>query len=618
MISLVIMKFLILGLFASLCNSFVLPVKANRRVTLKKANSQPEKEFWTISDLYRNIKENKVEVAAFLNDGSKIKVSDKNGYSHVINTMPNNVVSLEDLLSKNNVRYDIIPSVPPLLGFLSNVLPTLIGLGFLTLLLRSMAMSSESPFSKIGGDSEVDLNPETGISFDDVAGCDESKLELREVVDFLKYPENFTDIGAISPRGVLLEGPPGTGKTLLARAVAGEAGVPFISASGSQFVEMFVGVGAARVRKLFQQAKENAPCIIFIDEIDSIGKSRSTSGMVGGNDEREQTLNQILAEMDGFDGNSGIIVLAATNRGDILDSALLRPGRFDRRVPVELPSKKGREEILKIHAKGKKLNSTINLSEIAARTIGFSGASLKNLINEAAIVAVRRGKKEIGLDDLDYSIDRVTVGLQKPIGNNVRKELVAYHEAGHAVMAALTPEYDSVTKVTIIPRTNGAGGFTLFTPSEERVETGLYSQKYLKSQLCVALGGRVAEELIFGEDEITTGASGDLQKVKSLARIMITQWGFRNETNQQDFPIAWDDSDISASTQEKIDYEISRVVKHAYDTCKKTLKDNKEILKMVADELIQAETISGEFVYKLITNTGNKLTEKNDNIRGLN
>ena len=587
------MKVFIIGILLNLSTCFT-TLKKKKQPVLRSVNSNI-KEFWTISDLYKNIKENKVEIAAFLDDGSKIKVLDKTGYSHVINTMPNNVESLEKLLSKYNIRYDIIPSMSPLFRFITNTLPpVLVGL-FLLSMLRS-----QSPISNLNGDQKsIDLKQNIEVTFDDVAGCDESKLELKEVVDFLKYPENFTSIGAVSPKGILLEGPPGTGKTLLARAVAGEAGVPFISASGSQFVEMFVGVGASRVRKLFKDAKDNSPCIIFIDEIDSIGKRR-TNELVGGNDERDQTLNQILAEMDGFHGNSGIIILAATNRADILDDALLRPGRFDRRIPVTLPSKKGREAILNIHAKGKRLNDSVDLGEIASRTIGFSGASLKNVMNEAAIVAVRRGKKSIGPDELDYSIDRVTVGIQKPIGENVRKELVAYHEAGHAVMAALTSDYDNVTKVTIIPRTNGAGGFTLFTPSEERIETGLYSQKYLKSQLCVALGGRVAEELIFGEDEVTTGASGDLQKVKNLARRMITEWGFRNETNQEDFPIAWDNTETSCSKQTQIDNEISNIVKHAYDTCKRTLTDNIEILKMVAEELMEFETISGKVVSDIV------------------
>merc|ERR1719353_1326019 len=358
--------------------------------------------------------------------------------------------------------------------------------------------------------SKIEMEPQTGVTFDDVAGCDASKLELEEVVDFLSNPEKYDKVGAQSPRGVMLEGPPGTGKTLLARAVAGEAGVPFISCSGSEFVEMFVGVGASRIRSLFADAKKNAPCIIFIDEIDAIGRQRSSGGMnMGGNDEREQTLNQILTEMDGFQGNTGVIVIAATNRADVLDNALLRPGRFDRRVPVDLPDKAGRIEILKVHIRDKPLAADVDLDAIASRAIGFSGAQLQNLMNEAAIVAARRDKEVITFDEIDYALDRLTVGMQKTTGtsNKDRQKLVAYHEAGHAVMAALIPDYDTVAKVTIIPRTNGAGGFTLFTPSDDRLDSGMYSMKYLKAQLSVALGGRVAEELVFGTENVTTGAS---------------------------------------------------------------------------------------------------------------
>merc|ERR1719324_1723218 len=369
--------------------------------------------------------------------------------------------------------------------------------------------------------SKIEMEPQTGVTFDDVAGCDASKLELEEVVDFLSNPEKYDKVGAQSPRGVMLEGPPGTGKTLLARAVAGEAGVPFISCSGSEFVEMFVGVGASRIRSLFADAKKNAPCIIFIDEIDAIGRQRSSGGGFASNDEREQTLNQILTEMDGFSGNTGVIVIAATNRADILDNALLRPGRFDRRVPVDLPDKAGRVEILKVHCRDKPLAPDVDLEAIASRAIGFSGASLQNLMNEAAIVAARREKEVITFDEIDFAIDRLQVGMQKPSTQGFqnkdaarkRQEVVAWHEAGHAVMAALTPGYDGVAKVTIIPRTNGAGGFTLFTPSEDRMESGLYSYKFLKSQLSVALGGRVAEELAVGREDVTTGASNDLQQV---------------------------------------------------------------------------------------------------------
>merc|ERR1719181_960511 len=420
---------------------------------------------------------------------------------------------------------------------IGNLLFPLVFLGGLFLLNRRGGMGGGmggpgGPMNMLNPQSKIQMEPKTGVTFDDVAGCDASKLELTEIVDFLKFPEKFTKLGAQTPRGVLLEGPPGTGKTLLARAVAGEAGVPFISTSGSEFVEMFVGVGASRIRNLFGDAKKNAPCIVFIDEIDAIGRQRSGGGGFATNDEREQTLNQILTEMDGFQGNTGVIVIAATNRADVLDNALVRPGRFDRRVPVDLPDVKGRTEILKVHVRGKPLAKDFDLGIVAKRTTGFSGASLANLMNEAAIVAARNGKTEITYEEVDYAIDRIQVGMVKSTGTNFpnRQKLVAYHEAGHAVMGLLSPDYDMVTKVTIIPRSNGAGGFTLFTPPEERLSSGMYSKRYLQGNLAVALGGRVAEELVFGPEEVTTGASNDLQQVRNIARRMVTQWGYSKET----------------------------------------------------------------------------------------
>merc|ERR1719450_747744 len=403
--------------------------------------------------------------------------------------------------------------------------------------------------------SKIEMEPQTGVTFEDVAGCEASKKELTEVVDFLKFPEKFTRVGAKSPRGVLLEGPPGTGKTLLARACAGEAGVPFISTSGSEFVEMFVGVGASRIRNLFGEAKKNAPAIIFIDEIDAIGRQHSGGGGMATNDEREQTLNQILTEMDGFSGNSGVIVIAATNRGDILDSALLRPGRFDRRVPVDLPDKSGRAEILKVHIRGKPLAPDVDVDSIAGRTIGFSGAQLQNLMNEAAIVAARRSKEVITFDEIDFALDRLTVGMQKTTGTNNkdRQKLVAYHEAGHAIMAALTPDYDTVSKVTIIPRTNGADGFTLFTPSEDRLDSGMYSMKYLKAQLAVALGGRIAEELVYGTEEATT-----------------------------------------------IDDEVKLLTQEAYDVCYKTLSENRPLMDELVKRLLDSETVDASELQSLV------------------
>merc|ERR550514_1534473 len=377
-------------------------------------------------------------------------------------------------------------------------------------------------------------------------------------------------------------------------------GVPFVSASGSEFVEMFVGVGASRVRDLFSQAKKNAPCIVFIDEIDAVGRARSSGGGGmggGGNDEREQTLNQILTEMDGFEGNQGVIVIAATNRADVLDSALLRPGRFDRRVPVDLPDMKGREDILKVHIRGKPLSNEVSLGIIAKRTIGFSGAQLANLMNEAAIVAARRDKTEISYSEIDYAIDRLTVGMEKTTGMKFkgRQKLVAYHEAGHAVMGALTPDYDLVTKVTIIPRSNGAGGFTLFTPPEERLDSGMYSMRYLESQLAVALGGRVAEEIVFGIEEVTTGASNDLQQVRNIARRMVAQWGFSKDA-MGNAPVAWETPNgnglmnakaASAETEKEIDDQVKALVKTAYDTTMKTLTENRAFLDGMAKRLVE-------------------------------
>jgi cell division protease FtsH len=367
---------------------------------------------------------------------------------------------------------------------------------------------------------------------------------------------------------------------------------------------MFVGVGASRVRDLFSQAKKNAPCIVFIDEIDAIGGARAGGGgggpQMGGNDEREQTLNQILTEMDGFDGNSGVIVLAATNRADTLDSALIRPGRFDRRVPVGLPDVKGRREILNVHIRGKPLAEDVDLDVIAKRTIGFSGASLANLMNEAAIVAARNKKTEISYEEIDYAIDRTTVGMAKKTGTSFpdRQRLVANHEAGHAVMGLLERDYSMVTKVTIIPRSNGAGGFTLFTPTEEQLESGMYSKRYLESQLAVALGGRCAEEIIYGVDEVTTGASNDLQQVRQIARQMVAQWGFAMDALGE-APVAWETGQeqlgsaraASADTEAKLDVEVQKLVQAAYDHTMTTLKENKALLDYMTERLIKEETI---------------------------
>jgi cell division protease FtsH len=498
---------------------------------------------WSYSDFLEAIDNDKVDVVTFSDDGRRLAATDVDGVVRAVNIIGDK--NLVPMLEKHNVRFNVLPRPQPNIAFdlLGSLAFPAILLGGLFLLSRNQQGPmgpGQTPFNMGQSKSKLQLEPETGVSFDDVAGCDSAKQELFEVVEFLKNPAKFAKVGAKIPRGVIMEGPPGTGKTLLARAVAGEAGTPFISASGSEFVEMFVGVGASRVRDLFSQAKKNAPCIIFIDEIDAIGRQRAGSGQgMGGNDEREQTLNQILTEMDGFEGNLGVIVIAATNRADVLDAALTRPGRFDRRVPVDLPDAAGRVEILKVHCKGKPLAADVSLGNIAKRTIGFSGAGLANLMNEAAIYAARRDKKEITYLEVDSALDRLTVGLAKSttLMSPARQELVAYHEAGHAVMGALTPGHDLVGKVTIVPRTNGAGGFTLFLPNEDRMESGLYSRRFLEGSLAVALGGTVAEEIVYGSDEVTTGASNDLQQVRNIARRMVAQWGYAKDDLA---PIAWE------------------------------------------------------------------------------
>jgi cell division protease FtsH len=458
--------------------------------------------------------------------------------------------------------------------------------------------------------ARVQMEPQTQVTFNDVAGIEGAKLELTEVVDFLKNPDRFTAVGAKIPKGVLLVGPPGTGKTLLAKAVAGEAGVPFFSISGSEFVEMFVGVGASRVRDLFEQAKKNAPCIVFIDEIDAVGRQRG-AGLGGGNDEREQTLNQLLTEMDGFEGNTGIIIVAATNRPDVLDSALMRPGRFDRQVVVDRPDYSGRLQILGVHARGKTLSKDVDLDRVARRTPGFTGADLANLLNEAAIMAARRQLTEISMDEVNDAIERVMAGPEKKdrVMSERRKRLVAYHEAGHALVGALMPDYDAVQKISIIPRGN-AGGLTFFTPSEERMESGLYSRSYLQNQMAVALGGRVAEEIVYGEDEVTTGASNDLQQVARVARQMVTRFGMSDKLG----PVALGRSqggmflgrdigaerDFSEDTAATIDEEVSDLVAVAYKRATDVLTSNRAVLDELADLLVEQETVDAEQLQELL------------------
>ena len=452
----------------------------------------------------------------------------------------------------------------------------------------SGGMGMPNPFGK---STEFTMDQEVETRFTDVEGIDSAKEELEEIVDFLKKPERYFGSGAKIPRGALLAGAPGTGKTLLARAIAGESNVPFIQCSAANFVEMFVGVGAKRVRELFEQARANQPCIVFIDEIDAVGKKRSAGGMPS-NDEREQTINQLLTEMDGFDNETGIVVIAATNRVDILDDALLRPGRFDRKIQVTLPSVQGRRKILGVHARDKTLDDTVDLANIAKQTTGFSGADLANLLNECAIRAVRDGNGIITNDIVENVYQRVVVGAKGDVKFSLRKkELVAYHEAGHAIMGVLVPNYDTVRKVSIIPR-GAAGGITFFQPSEENADSAMYTKEYLLSQIKVALGGRAAEEIIYGKDKVTTGASSDYAMVYQIAREMVTTYGLGR--------YKFDYRNMSSDSAALVDDEIDEIVCDCYDDTIQTLKTNMYQLECLKEKLIEEEIVDGEKVYELL------------------
>ncbi|XP_023912746.1 ATP-dependent zinc metalloprotease FTSH 6, chloroplastic [Quercus suber] len=491
---------------------------------------------------------------------------------------------------------------PAILDLLGNLAFPLILLG--SLLLRTSSTNTPGgpnlPFGLGRSKAKFQMEPNTGVTFDDVAGVDEAKQDFEEIVEFLKTPEKFTAVGAKIPKGVLLVGPPGTGKTLLAKAIAGEAGVPFFSLSGSEFIEMFVGVGASRVRDLFNKAKANSPCLVFIDEIDAVGRQRGT-GIGGGNDEREQTLNQLLTEMDGFNGNTGVIVIAATNRPEILDSALLRPGRFDRQVTVGLPDVRGREEILKVHSNNKKLDKDISLSVIAMRTPGFSGADLANLMNEAAILAGRRGKEKITMKEVDDSIDRIVAGMEgTKMTDGKNKILVAYHEIGHAVCATLTPGHDPVQKVTLIPR-GQARGLTWFIPGED---PALISKQQLFARIIGGLGGRAAEEVIFGESEITTGATGDLQQITQIARQMVTMFGMSEIGPWALTDPVLQSSDVvlrmlarnsmSEKLAEDIDSSVRDIIESAYEIAKNHIRNSREAIDKLVDVLLEKETLTGD------------------------
>ncbi len=458
--------------------------------------------------------------------------------------------------------------------------------------------------------AKFQMEAKTGVVFNDVAGVEEAKEELQEVVTFLKQPERFTAIGAKIPRGVLLVGPPGTGKTLMAKAIAGEAGVPFFSISGSEFVEMFVGVGASRVRDLFKKAKENAPCLVFIDEIDAVGRQRG-AGIGGGNDEREQTLNQLLTEMDGFEGNSGIIIIAATNRPDVLDQALLRPGRFDRQVMVDLPTYKGRLGILEVHARDKKVSADVSLELIARRTPGFSGADLANVLNEAAILTARRRKEAITPLEVEDAIDRVSIGMSlKPLLDSKKKRLTAYHEIGHALLRTLLKNADPLNKVTIIPRSGGVEGFSQGVLSEENLDSGLFSRGWLLDRITILLGGRAAEEEVFGSAEVTAGAFGDIEQVAKLAREMVTRWGMSDlgplalESEGNEVFLGRDlmtRSEYSEEVATQIDHQIREIAVRCHQQARKLLREHRPLMDKLVDILLDQETIEGDRFRQIVT-----------------
>ena len=501
-------------------------------------------------------------------------------------------------LKDYNINFDAhpIPRKSLVVAIISNLILPLIFIAGLIFFFQNSdnfsQNSGNSPMNLGKSPARFDQKPDTGISFDDIAGIDEAKAEFEEIVSFLKEPERYTLVGAKIPKGVLLVGPPGTGKTLLAKAIANEASVPFYSVAGSEFVEMFIGIGAARIRDLFKKASENTPCIVFIDEIDAVGRERG-AGIGGGNDEREQTLNQLLTEMDGFKENKGVIVVGATNRVDILDAALLRPGRFDRQITVGLPDRLGRLGILKVHAKNKPLNEDISLIQLANRTSGFSGADLANLLNESAILATRYKKQTISKNEVNEAADRIIGGIAgSTMEDTKNKKLIAYQEVGHAIIGSLLKNHDAVEKVTLIPR-GGAKGLTWFAPEEDAT---LVSRSQLLARIITILGGRVAEKVVFGDQEITTGASSDLQQVTSIARQMVTRYGMssigpialEDDNNNQIF-LGGDNEAIT----DRIDNEVCKIVNHCEKVATKIIFDNRVIIDFIVEQLLDVETLNG-------------------------
>ena len=523
--------------------------------------------------------------------------------------VPSNDTTLYPTLEANNVDVEIKKNgeASPMMGLMGTALPILLIVAFFIILAKVIQSGGSQALSFGKSKAKMMLDSKVKITFKDVAGIDEEKQELEEIVDFLKNGEKYLKLGAKIPKGVLLVGAPGTGKTLMAKAVAGEAGVPFFSISGSDFVEMFVGVGASRVRDLFEQAKKHQPCIVFIDEIDAVGRQRG-AGLGGGHDEREQTLNQLLVEMDGFDGNTNIIILAATNRPDILDNALLRPGRFDRQIMVSLPDVKGREQILNVHAKGKPFDKDVDMKVLAKRTPGFTGADLQSLLNEAALLAARKNKQVINMEEVDNAIDRVIAGIEKKskVMTDEDKEITSYHEVGHALLAKLLKECDELHKVTIIPR-GYALGITWTKPEDNKVHV---SKAKLLDQITMTLGGRVAEEVIYGEDKISTGASSDLEKVTSIAKKMVTQWGMSEKMGAMTYGKSQEHvfmgrdfgttRDFSEEFAADLDREVKSIIDSRYQVAKQLLTEHRDLLDAISKELLEKETLDDKDVTEII------------------
>ncbi len=565
---------------------------------------------------------NDILTAKPVNDGVTSNIQGKETVTASLRykvTIPQNDNSLYKVLEDNNVGVEIKKvNDSSMMGLMGTALPILLIIAFFIILAKIIQTGGSQALSFGKSKAKMMLDSKVKVTFKDVAGIDEERQELEEIVDFLKNGEKYLKLGAKIPKGVLLVGAPGTGKTLMAKAVAGEAGVPFFSISGSDFVEMFVGVGASRVRDLFEQAKKHQPCIVFIDEIDAVGRQRG-AGLGGGHDEREQTLNQLLVEMDGFDGNTNIIILAATNRPDILDNALLRPGRFDRQIMVSLPDVKGREQILNVHAKGKPLDKDVDLKVLAKRTPGFTGADLQSLLNESALLAARRNKTVINMSEIDDAIDRVIAGIEKKskVMTDEDKEITSYHEVGHALLAKLLKDCDELHKVTIIPR-GYALGITWTKPEDNKVHV---SKSKLLDQITMTLGGRVAEEIVYGEDKISTGASSDLQKVTEVAKKMVSQWGMSEKMGAMTYGKSQEHvfmgrdfgttRDFSEEFAADLDREVKRIIDSRYEVAKNILSENRDLLDAIAKELLERETLDDDEVTEIITKIkGEEFLEK--------